>query len=277
MATPSIAHFGTTLVEAPPPPNVAQQDVPVTGALAKTLRFLEIFGFEPLVENFYPGVGRQFIWRRGQPDDVDYVEKDNFTSYRAERRPPADGPRVGDTIFRLTHKDPVAVWRAWQAEKLVEAVVPGELTDFLAGRALWLLLVGPDAQTYELGPTQPQAADNHCVYVWTAKADLDRAAAAYADHFGLLEVHRGDFHGLGEVRMLRREAPGASIGLLGRESDVATRWTDDIFQEAGYSHFRLGALRMERTVAESREAFPAAGDVAFVYFGDSYLELVQAN
>ena len=54
------------------------------------------------------------------------------------------------------------------------------------------------------------------------------------------------------------------------------RWSDDIFLEAGYSHFRLGAVDMPRTVQATREAFPQGGDVAFVYFADSYLELVQA-
>jgi hypothetical protein len=33
---------------------------------------------------------------------------------------------------------------------------------------------------------------------------------------------------------------------------------------------------MSVTQADSREAFPAAGDVGFIYFQDSYLELVQA-
>lgn len=276
MATPSIAHFGTTIMEGPPDDGIAQADVPITGALKDTLRFLEIFGFEPLMENFYPSMGRQYIWRRGDPGEVDYLEKDNFTSYRAERRPASAGPRVGDTVFRMTHADPISVWQAWQSEGLAEPIVAGATDGFVAGRQPWLLLRGPDGQAYELGPTQPDAASNHCVYVWTASAAVDAVADAYREHFGLQPGEVGDFHGIGQVHMLRREAPGASVGLVCSE-DVEERWTDDIFLEAGYSHFRLGAVDMARTQQATREAFPQGGDVAFVYFQDSYLELVQAR
>tara|TARA_A100001037_G_scaffold306672_2_gene353892 strand:+ start:6699 stop:7535 length:837 start_codon:yes stop_codon:yes gene_type:complete len=277
MATPSIAHFGTTIIEAPPPEGVEQRDVPIEGALKNTLRFLEIFGFQPLIENFYPGMGRQYIWRRGEPGDVDYIEKDNFTSYRAEQRPANERPRVGDTVFRLTHSDPVGMWLKWCEEGLVRAADDAIAEDFVAGRTEWLLLTGPDGQHYELGPTQPTAAQNHLIYVWTAKADLEDVAIAYREHFGLEQGGREDFHGLGQVRLLRRAEPGVTVGLICRDDDVEPRWTDDIFVEAGYSHFRLGAVDMARTVDATREAFPSAGDVAFVYFKDSYLELVQAN
>ena len=276
MATPAIAHFGTTIIEAPPEAGVNQADVPIAGALRDTLRFLEIFGFEPLVENFYPGMGRQYIWRRGQPGDVDYVEKDNFTSYRAESRPHTQGPRIGDTVFRLTHADPRAVWQAWQAEGLGEAWVAGAAEKFMAGAQPWLLLRGPDGQAYELGPTQGDVAGNHCIYVWTAATAVDDIAAAYAEHFNLVPDGVRDFHGLAQAHVLRRESPGMSVGLLCGGAEVAERWTDDIFLEAGYSHFRLGATDMVRTVQVTREAFPQGGDVAFVYFADSYLELVQA-
>jgi hypothetical protein len=276
MATPSIAHFGTTIVESAPPEGSNQAEVPITGALRDTLRFLEIFGFEPLMENFYPNMGRQYIWRRGDPADADYIEKDNFTSYRAEQRPHGVEPRVGDTIFRMTHRDPLGVWQAWQAEGLGEALLDAALEEFVQGKASWLLLRGPDGQVYELGPTQADAASNHCVYVWTAPDAVVAAADAYCGHFGLERGEVRDFHGLGQVQMLHRESPGVTVGLV-YAAQVAERWSDDIFLEAGYSHFRLGALDMARTQQETREAFPQGGDVAFVYFEDSYLELVQAR
>ena len=140
-----------------------------------------------------------------------------------------------------------------------------------------MLLRGPDDQLYELGPSQSARCDNHRIYVWTADGRVDEVAAAYEQHFGLREVANQDFHDLGKVRLLSRDDPGVSLGLL---FDCAVglhpRWTDDIFVEAGYSHFRLGALDMQATQNDSREAFPAAGDVGFIHFQDSYLELVQA-
>ena len=277
MATPCIAHFGTTIIESAPPAGIDQQDVPVEGQLADTLKFLELFGFEPLMENFYPGMGRQYIWRRGEPTDVDYIEKDNFTSYRAQRRPESDGPREGDTLFRLPHRDPVGVYRSWRDHGLGAPLSSEDEAAFLAGEQQWLLLCGPDGQIYELGPTQPSVCENHRIYVWTADERVDEVAAAYGEHFGLQALAAEPFHNLGSVRLLRREAPGVSLGLLyGAAEGVQSRWTDDIFVEAGYSHFRLGALSMPTTLNDSREAFPTAGDVGFIYFQDSYLELVQA-
>jgi len=277
MATPCIAHYGTTIIEAAPPAGVDQKDVPITGQLADTLRFLELFGFEPLIENFYPGIGRQYIWRRGEPSDADYLEKDNFTSYRAQPRPPSAGPREGDTVFRLPHRDPVGVYRLWREHGLGEPRSKAAERAFLDGEQNWLLLHGPDGQLYELGPSQPTVWDNHRIYVWTADARLDEVAADYREHFGLLPVGDEDFHGWGKVRLLRRQDPGVSIGLLfDCAAPVQPRWTEDIFVEAGYSHFRLGALDRQTTQMQSREAFPSAGDVGFIYFQDSYLELVQA-
>ena len=80
MGTPSIAHFGTTIVESAPPEGMAQQDVPLDGILGDMLTFLKILGFVPGVENYYEGIWRQYIWSRGNVNDVDYVEQDNFTS-----------------------------------------------------------------------------------------------------------------------------------------------------------------------------------------------------
>ena len=278
MATPAIAHFGTTIIEPPPPGGVDQQHAPIEGALKDTLEFLRLFGFQPHLQNMYPGIGRQYIWRRGTEADPDYVEKDNFTSYTAKPRPPLSGPRQGDTIFRLTHADPRRVLAAWQAKGLV-SVADGSATQaFADGLEDWLLLRGPDGQEYELGPTQPTRRENHCVYIWTQPSDLADTAQAFINHFGLTEAGSARFHEIAEVSLLGRTEPGVTVGLLTPldGSELAPRWTEDIFVEAGYSHYRLGATDQTRTVAASREAFPPGGDVAFVYFRDSYLELVQA-
>ncbi len=279
MGTPAIAHFGTTIIEEAPDEGVDQKQVPITGALADTLQFLEIFGFEPAMENMYPGMGRQYIWRRGRMEDVDYIEKDSFTSYAAVSRPRSPGPRVGDTVFRLTHADPVGVLRELDAKGLVRVHDEPQREAFLGGARAWLLVTGPDGQLYELGATQPTVADNHTVYIWTADERLEAVSRSYAEHFGLQPSTGSaeDFHGIGQVLRLRRDTPGLTIGLLHRSVDgLAERWSDDIFKEAGYSHFRLGALDKPVTEAATRQAFPPGGDVSFVYFEDSYLELVQA-
>ena len=141
-----------------------------------------------------------------------------------------------------------------------------------------MLLRGPDGQSYELAPVLPDAAGNRRIYIWTPDERVEAVAGAYQKHFGLEPAGTEGFHGIGTVRLLRRESPGVTVGLLfGSAIGVEPRWTDDIFVEAGYSHFRLGALDMDRTRSTSREAFPASGDVAFVHFEDSYLELVQAR
>jgi len=279
MGTPAIAHFGTTIIESAPDESADQRRVPITGALGDTLAFLRILGFRPAIENMYPGVGRQYIWRRGDIGDVDYIEQDNFTSYSAVPRPATSGPRAGDTIFRLTHAEPVGVFRSLEKAELVEVVDTAQREPFLGGSQPWLLIRAPNRQCYELGPTQPTAAGNHTVYVWTPDDRLDEVAGNYAEHFGLVRAQpkSEDFHSIGKVTRLVRDEPGMTIGLLHDSAHgLAERWTDDIFKEAGYSHFRLGALNKPVTEAAARQAFPPGGDVSFVYFEDSYLELVQA-
>lgn len=276
MRTPPVAHYGITIAEAPPPDGVDQRDAPLSGALARNLQFLEVLGFAPAITNLYPGVGRQYIWRRGEPGDVDYIEQDNFTSYSAVARPATPGPRQGDTVFRLTHRDPRAALATLRERNLV-TVDAAAADAFAAGATEWLLITSPAGQHYEFGPTQPTAAENHRVYVWTREDDIARIGRAYADHFGLAPVASGDFHGVGRVELLHRSAPGVSIGLLhSPAAGLAPRHSEDIFAEAGYTHYRLGAIDKTRTEAAARQAFPPGGDVAFVYFEDSYLELVQA-
>ncbi len=284
MSTPSIAHFGTTLIEAPPPPGVFQSDVPVTGDVARTLDFLSVLGLEPAVRNLYEGVGRQFIWRRGEPRHADYLEVDTFTSYRAVSRPIAAGPRVGDTIFRVTHDDPQHVYRTWRARGLAMPVGRFEAeADFRAGRRADILVRGPQGQWFELAQSGPDRALNHAVYIWTDPARVTAVAESYASTFSLTAAESddaavdSDFHGIAHVRRLRRASPGITIGLLTPlpGNAIAPRWSKDIFLEAGYSHFRLGTFDKEATRARTETAFPDGGDVSFVYFEDSYLELVE--
>jgi hypothetical protein len=280
MGSPSIAHYGTTIIEAPPPNGAVQKDVPRTGDLARTLRLLEIMGFKPLIENMYARIGRQYIWRRGNQADVDYIEFDAFTSYRAVERPATQRPRVGDTVFRMTHRYPRGLYEAWRVEGLIAPLVDeAAVTAFLTGDTDWVLLRGPNGQMIELGPSQPTRAENHTIYVWTDPARRAEAAAGFVDVFGMEEAGGFDFFGLADGLRLRRTRPGVTIGLLTPRPGerLEPRWTDDIFLEAGYSHFRLGAPDKARALAASREAFPAGGDVSFVYFHESYLELVQVE
>ena len=278
MAASAIAHFGTTLCEAFPAENVDQATVPIEGELARTLRFLSILGLEPNVRNLYPGVGRQYIWSRGVPAEPDYLEVDTFTSYRAIERPPCAGPRIGDTVFRVTHANPQQVYAAWAAEGLAEAVADQRaVQQFEAGHAPSVLVRGPQRQLFELGATTLDRAANHAVYIWTNPARLHDVATAYQREFDLVSAGDMLFHGIANARLLRRARPGITIGLLTplEGQTVHPRWSEDIFLEAGYSHFRLASFDKKRTRALTREACPDGGDVSFVYFEDSYLELVQ--
>ena len=278
MGTPSIAHYGTTLMEDAPPPGVPLADHPRTGDLANTLRFLELFGFKTLIENMYDGLGRQYIWSRGTQDDVDYIEKDTFTSFSAVLRPPTDIPRIGDTFFRMTHADPIGIYQKLKAEGLVEHMGnPEREAAFLAGEAGSLIYRGPDGQRYELCGTQPTVAENHVVYICTDPDKLEQIHADFAEEFALTPAGTRDFHGVATAHLLTREDPGITIALLTPVEGITLepRWTEDIFKEAGYSHYRLGSPNMDHTESVSRQAFPKGGDVAFIYFHDSYLELVQ--
>ena len=280
MSTLPIAHFGTTLAEPAPGRGVDQASVPFTGDLERTDRFLSLLGMERFVDNIYPGMGRQFIYRRGKLGDADYFEKDTFTSYRAQRSPPSERPRVADTIFRITHADPIPVCRELVTDELATPAGPSqELQGFLAGALDAVLLIGPDHQRYELTTKRESALDN-AVFVWTDPARLARTVEAYADHFAIEAVADGEthtFHGIASLTLLQRQTPAVTIGLLTPldGASLAPRWTDDIFQEAGYSHFRLGSPNKERAKAVSREVYPDTDDVSFILFCESYLELVQ--
>ncbi|MFN3233275.1 MAG: hypothetical protein ACE363_14120 [Alphaproteobacteria bacterium] len=281
MGSPSIAHYGTTIIEAMPPEDAVQKDIPITGELKGALRFLELAGFRTLIENMYPGLGRQYIWNRGSQEDVDYIEMDSFTSYTAVERPATDRPRVGDTFFRLTHADPRGLYEAWQAEDLVTCIgTPEHEAAFKSGDADWILVRGPQKQVFELGPTQATRAENNVIYICTAPDQLDQIAADWCTHFDMENLGTADFYGYANATCLRREKPGITIVLLTplEGNGIEPRWTEDIFREAGYSHFRMGAWNKKGVLDVTRESFPdGGGDVSFVYFHDSYLELVQVH
>ncbi len=279
MRTPAIPHYGTTLWEEPPAPGASQADVPLTGMLGDTDRFLRLAGFEPLVRNLYPGVGRQFIYRRGQIGDADYLEKDCFTSYASVFPPAVPTPRVGETIFRFPHPEPRALYQAWRAGALVTPLLgAGAEAAFLAGDTAALLLRGPDTQRYELTESAPSRHENHAVFVWTDPAELAATLDAYAKQFAIEPAAPPtSYHGIATLHRLVRREPGVTIGLLTPLSGetIAPRWRDDIFQEVGYSHFRLGSPDKSRVIERNKQAYPATGDVSYVMFRESYLELVQ--
>ena len=273
----SIAHFGTTLIEAAPADGVDQASVPMTGDLARTDRFLRILGAELQVANMYPGVGRQYIYGRGHPSDPDYFEKDTFTSYTAVPVPALDHPRVGDMIFRLPHRDPKGV-----AHELMDAGLIKPLSSFdafMKGDSALLWFTGPDGQQYELSQSADEHHENHRVYIWTDPDTLEDHEAGYAAFFDLHPADTEDFHGVGDAHLLVRRNPGITIALLTpRAGSVAPKHSFDIFRDAGYSHFRLGSPDKARVRRHATEAFPdGGGPVAYVHFQNAYLELVQVG
>ena len=283
MGTPSIPHFGTTLYEATPPDGADLATLPFGGMLSRVDRFLTILGMERYVENIYGReVGRQYIYRRGQLGDLDYFEKDAFVSYSATFRPPAPSPRIGDVVFRVVHHEPRRIYEQLLAEDLVRPIGPeGEAAAFVAGERDTVLFRGPDEQDYELSPVGPTFAANHAIFIWTDPAQAARTEAEYGEQFELLPItgRAEDFHGVGRAKLLVRQEPPITIGLLtpNANATLLPRWTDDVFAEVGYSHFRLGSPRKAQVLERNREVFPATGDVAYVMFNEAYLELVQVD
>jgi hypothetical protein len=284
MATPAIPHFGTTLYEVAPPADTTpgeQSEIPFTGQLERTDRFLQALGMECYIRNMYgPSVGRQYIYRRGALGDLDYFEKDSFTSYSARFAPPSPAPRIGDILFRVVHKQVRDVYRDLLRDDLVRPIGPdGEESAFLAGEARSLLVMGPDDQRYELSEVGPTFVDNHAIFIWTDPARLPDTIRGYAVEFDIVDRvgHREDFHGLGEVTLLTRLENPVTIGLLTPYpgDPIAPRWTDDVFAHVGYSHFRLGSPRKDFVRTHHREMFPETGDVSYVLFNEAYLELIQ--
>jgi hypothetical protein len=280
MGTPPIPHFGTTLYEQAPPEGAIQAEIPLTGMLGRTDRFLKLLGAECYIQNFYGQLGRQYIYRRGKIGDLDYFEKDSFTSYAARFAPASDRPRVGDVIFRVVHRDVRNVYQQMLAEDLARPIGPeGDEDRFLSGEQGSLLIMGPDAQRYELAEVGEALVDNHAIFIWTDPARLQDTIRHYAVQMDVVDRvgTAVDYHGIGDVRLLTRLSNPITIGLLTPYAGeaVAPRWTDDIFQQVGYSHFRLASPRKEYVRAHNREVFPDTGDVSYVLFNEAYLELVQ--
>ncbi len=274
MADMSIAHFGTTLMESPPSDGEDQAAIPMTGDLGRTDQFLRILGAEVYITNMYP-FGRQFIYRRGEFADPDYFEKDTFTSYSAVALPRTDTPRVGETIFRLPHPGARQIAVLLMEGELIEPL--SAYDEFVTGNADALFFMGPDGQQYELIESSKTRHENHRIYIWTAAEDLPSHQQGYETNFELTPQGTEDFYGMGTAHLLVRKDPGITVALVTlNEGILSPKHSFDIFKDAGYSHFRLGAPDKSRVLGNAQEAFPdGGGPVAFVHFQNSYLELVQ--
>ena len=270
MTTPCLAHYGVTVAE-PPVPDHELATAPPGGDAAAGLAFLGHLGFEPLHTNLYAGVGRQWILRRGRIGDPGYVERDLFTSFRADEPVHAGGDpaRVGDTVFRLPVDDPDAV--------LADLVGRGWAAPYLG--VLGPLFRGPDAAVYELTPITGDDAVDRTISLWTDPAVLDRAVTTWCTMFGLQRARITDFHRLATATVLRRRRDSGSLTLQlltpRAGAPLAPRVTADIFAQQGYPHFRLGAADKAAALAAGEVVFPDTGDVSYVLVEGAYLELVE--
>ena len=275
--TPCLGHYGTTLYEPKPPEGTDLATWPITGACAASHEFMKVLGFVPLFTNYYPTLGRQWIFRRGERGvDADYIEKDEFSSWIAGPAPALAAPRVGDTVFRLPVRG-LAHWKEVLRPYVREpAWAPG-------GGSSGNLVIGPDDQWYELTESSDEAVENRVISIWTATADVDRIAADYVKYFGMhLVEHDANFHGVGRAAVLRRDDPAVTIQLV-RCAAVEPRWSSpdggspqaDIFLQVGYPHFRLGAKDKDAVREVAETVFPDTGDVSYVMFHHAYLELVD--
>jgi hypothetical protein len=266
-STPCLAHYGVTVSE----PAVADAELGSAapgGDAAAGLAFLRSLGFEPLHTNLYPGVGRQWILRRGHVGDAGYLERDLFTSFRADaERAGDDVPRAGDAIFRLPVADPAAT--------LADLRRRGWATTYLGSDALFR---GPDAALYELAPITGDQADDRTVSLWTDSDVLDEAVGSWTALFGFVDQGAAGFHDVATARVLRRAGDGAiTLNLLTPAGGgaLAPRITDDIFAQQGYPHFRLGTPDKAAALAAGEVVFPDTGDVSYLLINGAYVELVQ--
>lgn len=271
MSTPCLAHYGATLAEEP----IADDELhttPPLGDAARALDFLAFLGFEPLVENRYPNLGRQWILGRGDRSDPTYLERDVFTSFTAGSVDAAGGdePAVGDTIVRLPLVDPARTVaelrsRGWAAPYRPEP--------------RWFR--GPDGMVYEPAVGDPDPGVNRMISIWTDPGDLDRISDDYQELFAMAEVAVDEPVGsAARATILRRTGHGpVTLRLLTpaprADTVVAPRATDDIFAQVGYAHFRLGAPDRAAVKDAGTEVFPDTGDVSYVLFHHAYLEVVD--
>ena len=274
MTDMSIAHFGTTLAETAPAQDEDQNITSISGDLKRTDEFLKIMGAEVYITNLYP-FGRQFIYKRGEPADPDYFEKDTFTSYSATPIAETETPRIGETVFRLPHRSATKVAALLNDKGLIEPL--SDYNGFITEASSTLLFLGPDKQKYELIQSNNMQHINHRVYVWTDENDLKDHKDGYAENFDLEFQDTEDFYGFGIAHLLVREEPGVTIALLTpKTGHLSPKHSFDIFGDAGYSHFRLSAPNKSLALLNSVEAFPdGGGPVAYVHFQNSYIELVQ--
>jgi hypothetical protein len=149
--------------------------------------------------------------------------------------------------------------------------------EFVNGSSPALFFVGPDRQQYELIESSKVRHKNHRVYIWTDDKDLQSHKSGYAENFDIRFQNTEDFYGIGTAHLLVREDPGVTIALLTlKNGEMSPKHSFDIFKDAGYSHFRLGSLDKSLVLNNAEEAFPdGGGQVAYVHFQNSYLELVQ--
>jgi hypothetical protein len=270
MTTPCLAHYGATVSE-PHVPSDRLASAPPGGDAAAGLEFLRWLGFEPLHTNLYADIGRQWILRRGQVGDPGYLERDLFTSFRADEPVHAGGdtPRAGDAVFRLPVVDPVETLDGLRSRGWAEPYcgVDGPL------------FRGPDAMVYEVAPITGDDMVDRTISLWTAPNDLERAVTTWTSVFGLeSRDDRQRFHGIAEATVLARSGGGAlTLQLLTPidGADLAPRITDDIFAQQGYPHFRLGAPDKAAATAAGEIVFPDTGDVSYLLVGGAYIELVE--
>lgn len=267
--TPCLAHYGVTVAEPPVPDDHLDVDPP-GGDAAAGLEFLRWLGFVPLHTNLYAGVGRQWILRRGERGEPGYLERDLFTSFRADdpQVAGADTPRVGDVVFRLPLDDP--------AGRLAELRERGWADPYLGSDELFR---GPDAALYEPAPITGDGAVDRTISLWTDPARLDDAIDTWGSVFGFEVVGRAaSFHGVADATVLRRGGVGpVTLQLLtpGDGTPLEPRITDDIFAQHGYPHFRLGAPDKAKALAAGEIVFADTGDVSYLLIEGAYLELVQ--
>jgi len=272
MTTPCLAHYGVTVAEPPVADDRLDIDPP-GGDAAAGLDFLRWLGFEPVHTNLYAGIGRQWILRRGQVGDPGYLERDLFTSFRADEPYHAGGdtPRAGDAVFRLPVEDPAATLAGLRQRGWAEpyAGVDGEL------------FRGPDAAVYELAPITGDDAVDRTISLWTDPADVPRAVQTWSQVFGLELIATGQsFHGIADATVLQRRDRGpVTLQLLTPPvgTELLPRVTDDIFAQQGYPHFRLGAPDKAAAQQTGETVFPDTGDVSYLLIEGAYLELVQLD
>ncbi|KAI9006315.1 hypothetical protein DFJ74DRAFT_690267 [Hyaloraphidium curvatum] len=271
MPTPCLAHYGATITE-PRVPDDQLGTAPPAGAAAASLAFLAALGFEVRDTNLYPGLGRQWILRRGRPGQRGYLERDVFSSFGADPKIRPAGqtgaPAAGDAVFRLPVDDPEGTMRMLREKGWAEPYMNCDK-----------LFRGPDGMVYEIAPLTGNALTDRTVSIWTDPSALDANADAWQSLFGFRTVSTGSsFYGIAHAHILRRNEPTpVTLQLLTpAKGELLPRASEDIFAQCGYPHFRLGARSKALVKKRGKEVFPDTADVSYVLVGGAYLEVVEA-